>query len=200
MKRKRSPKETRQRIMEAAFEAVHRHGFQSVGLTDILAAAGVTKGAMYHHFPNKMALGYAIVDELLSAYVDQWWLAPFEGADDPVAVLREMIETRLLNLSGEMVGLGCPLNNLAQEMSSVDEGFRQRIEGIYRYWRKGLAKALRNGQQYGTVRGDLDADRAATVLVAVIEGTMGLGKATQDRELIADCVKGLLIQVEQIRP
>ncbi len=200
MKRKRNPAETRQRILEAAFEAVHRHGFQAVGLNDILQAAGVTKGAMYHHFPNKMALGYAIADEMLTAYVDQWWLAPFENDNDPVPVLKEMIESRLRNLSREMIGLGCPLNNLAQEMSAVDEGFRQRIEGIYRYWRKGLAKALRAGQQYGTVLGEVDTERTATVLVAAIEGAMGLGKATQDRELIADCVKGLLIQIDRLRP
>jgi len=199
MKRKRNPAETRQRILESAFEAVHRHGFQPMGLTDILKEAGVTKGAMYHHFPNKMALGYAIADELLTAYVDQWWLAPLEGSDEPTEVLKEMINSRLRNLSSEMIALGCPLNNLAQEMSGVDDGFRQRMETIYRYWRKGLAKALRHGQQFGSVRGDVDADRTATMLVAAIEGAMGLGKATQDRELIIDCVTGLLAQIDQLK-
>ena len=50
-----------------------------------------------------------------------------------------------------MLTLGCPLNNLAQEMAPVDEGFRSRIETLYRDWRRGLAKALRQGQHSGSI-------------------------------------------------
>ena len=57
--------------------------------------------------------------------------------------------------------LGCPLNNLAQEMSNIDEGFRQRLETIVAQWRSILSQALRRGQSEGTVRTDLDADATA---------------------------------------
>jgi AcrR family transcriptional regulator len=52
---------TRDKLLKAAFEEIYRRGFQAASLDTILAKAGVTKGALYHHFPDKGALGYAVV-------------------------------------------------------------------------------------------------------------------------------------------
>jgi AcrR family transcriptional regulator len=54
---------TRERLLQAASREIYRAGFQSASLDTILAAAGVTKGALYYHFDSKEALGYAVVDE-----------------------------------------------------------------------------------------------------------------------------------------
>ena len=69
---------------------------------------------------------------------------------------------------------GCPLNNLAQEMSGLDEGFRQRIQRVLEVWQQGVAQALRRGQACGCVRADLDPEKAATFILAALEGTIGL--------------------------
>ena len=50
---------------------MYRSGFRSADLDAILAAAGVTKGALYYHFDNKEALGYAVVDELIASNLRQ---------------------------------------------------------------------------------------------------------------------------------
>ena len=92
MPRVRNPMQTRRAILQAAYENIHRQGYQAAGLSDILAATGVTKGALYHHFPNKAALGYAVVDEVLKAYVETWWLEPIEDTEDPVGVLAGLID------------------------------------------------------------------------------------------------------------
>jgi TetR/AcrR family transcriptional repressor of nem operon len=60
----RDPVRTRQRLLQAAFQEVYHTGFQGSDLETILDGAGVTKGALYHHFENKEALGYAVVDEV----------------------------------------------------------------------------------------------------------------------------------------
>ena len=81
--------ETRHNLLEAAFDEIHRTGFQAASLHRILRRTGLTKGALYHHFPNKLALGYAVVDELLGPYLEQNWLAPlrsgFAGPEGPAA-------------------------------------------------------------------------------------------------------------------
>ena len=82
MSRAYKPDETRRQILDAAYTVIHRHGFQAAGLNDILAMTGVTKGAMYHHFPGKTALGYAVVDELVKAYLEDWWLAPLDRSEE----------------------------------------------------------------------------------------------------------------------
>ena len=70
----RNPKRTRERLLQAAFREMYRSGFQSAGLDAILAAAGVTKGALYHHFGSKEALGYAIVEEIIAPDNRGQWL------------------------------------------------------------------------------------------------------------------------------
>ena len=56
--------DTRQVILEAAYEEIHVRGFQAASLSKILSSTNVTKGALYHYFPTKLALGYAVVDPL----------------------------------------------------------------------------------------------------------------------------------------
>ncbi len=200
MTRGRDPQETRRKILRAAFARIHSEGFRAAGLNAILADTDVTKGALYHHFPNKMALGYALVDEVLKEYLAEWWLRPLEGAEDPVEGLAQLIQERLSGEVPAIVKLGCPLNNLALEMAGVDEGFRQRIEALYRNWRKGLARAFRHGQQNGTVRGDVDAEQVAAFTVAALQGAFAQAKNAQSVEVFQDCLGGLSVFLTALRP
>src|SRR4030095_12733229 len=129
----KTPEETRAKILKAAFEEIHERGFQGAGLSQIVERANITKGGLFHHFESKQDLGYAIVDELLGGNIQEFWVNPLARATDPVPAIlkirREEIEE--CSCKPAMLRLGCPLNNLAQEMSSIDEGFRARIEGIY---------------------------------------------------------------------
>ncbi len=200
MKRSRNPKATRRAILDAAFERIHTHGFRASGLNDILSDTGVTKGALYHHFPSKMALGYALVEETLKDHLEEWWLDPLRGVEDPIEALAQSIQRRLSTGRDDVVGLGCPLNNLVQEMSPVDKGFRQRLDNLYRLWRKGVARALRNGQQHGHVRGDLDTEQASAFIVAALEGAFGQAKAAQSLDVFQDCMGGLGHYLSSLRP
>jgi AcrR family transcriptional regulator len=200
MPRSTTPEETRRAILDAAFAIIHKNGFQSAGLADILAATRLTKGALYHHFPHKRALGYAVVDEIVKAYVEQWWLKPLAQVEDPLEGLAQVIQERLSSAIPEMLRLGCPLTNLALEMSPIDEGFRERLEAIYRLWRKGLARSLRTGQQHGKVRGDLDADEAATFIIASLQGAFAQAKVAQSLDVFQDCMGGLSHYLTSLRP
>ena len=191
---------TRQRLLAAAFQAMHRDGFRAAGLNAILAETGLTKGALYHHFPSKMALGYAVIDGPLRDYVEDWWLKPLEGADDPLEGLAKIIRSRLRRDLPAMLKLGCPLNNLAQEMAPVDEGFRQRVEALYRDWRRGLARALRHGQHAGTVSTAIEVDVTAAFIIAALQGAFGQAKNAQDMDVFRECLEGFSEYLNSLRP
>jgi TetR/AcrR family transcriptional repressor of nem operon len=193
----RDPERRRERLLEAGFREIHRQGFQPASLEAIVDAAGVTKGALYHHFASKQALGYAVVDEVLGDLLHEHWIGPIEHAADPVDALIARVREAA---QGEAVELGCPLNNLAQEMSAVDEGFQQRIAGLYRRWEAGVTRALQRGQTQGSVRGDLDVAAAATFIVASIEGALGLAKTRKDRAPLRACAEGLTRYLQTLRP
>src|SRR5262249_46680526 len=97
-------------------------------------------------------------------------------------------------------GPGCPLNNLAQEMSGVDAGFQQRIAALYRRWEAGVARALQQGQTEGGIRRDVDVALAATFVVASIAGALGLAKTRKDPTPLRACAESLTTYLRSLRP
>jgi TetR/AcrR family transcriptional regulator, transcriptional repressor for nem operon len=176
--RSRDPERTRERLLQAAFREVYRSGFRGAGLDTILAATGVTKGALYYHFGSKEALGYAIVEEIVAALPRDKWLRPLQQSKDPIAALIDIVQAT--SVRPKDVQGGCPLVNLAQEMSPLDEQFRKRLERIFNGWQEGIATALRRGQSQGTVRRDLVPEETASFLIAMYEGYVLLVKNAQD--------------------
>ena len=196
---RRDPVKTRERLLWAAFNQVHRHGFQATSLEEILRDTEVTKGALYHHFPNKKALGLAVIDEVIAPTLAGFWIEPILNAADPITVLQQTIESAGQSMTLEDLKLGCPLNNLAQEMSSTDDDFRQSLEVIYEYWRNAYSEALDYGKQHKSVAAHIDSHVVAASLVASLEGCIGMSKNAQDLDVLRDCGRGLLDYLETLR-
>ena len=186
---------TRDRLLSAAFQEIRRNGFQAASLNGILACAGLTKGALYHYFPSKQALGLAVVDEVISSYLERHILAPLRLADDPVAALTETIgrfaEDAGPDQVSDVVNWGCPLNNLIQEMSSLDAAFNERLTRLGRLWQAAVADALGRGRQAGRVRADADLEAAALFIFAAWEGCAGAAKNARCGETFRRCMREL---------
>ena len=185
--------------MEAAQREIHGHGFRAASLSRILASTGLTKGAAYHHFPNKQALGHAVIEEVMAEMVEEDWLRPLARADNPIDCLQEILAGFAARGDPEFILLGCPLNNLALEMSFEDEGFRLRIREIYDRWRQALAEALERGRERGLVRTGLDLEAVATFIVAGLAGCRSLAKNGQDPGVLEQCVKAMTGYWESLR-
>jgi TetR/AcrR family transcriptional regulator, transcriptional repressor for nem operon len=177
-KSRRNPERTRERLLQAAFDEVHRSGFRGTDLDSILDVAGVTKGALYHHFDNKEALGYAVVDELIAGSMLTKWLLPLQNAEDPIVALIGLVESE--PITPRDIALGCPLNNLSQEMSPLDEGFRKRLAKVFNAWHDGVTAALRKGQKRGLVREDIRPGDVAWFFIATYEGYVSLAKTSRE--------------------
>ena len=199
-KRRRQPGITREKLLTAAFEEMYRRGFQAASLDTILAQAGVTKGALYHHFPDKAALGHAVVDEVVRGLLLERWLGLLDPSEDPVTALQEVLRHRAASLTPGELELGCPLNNLAQEMSPLDERFRRVVNATFETWRNGFARALERGQAEGTVRQDVDARKVASFIVAAVEGSYGLAKSARSATMLRSNLELLNDFLEHLRP
>ncbi len=191
---------TRQALLEAAFDEIHQHGYRSASLNDILKAAGCTKGSLYHHFPDKHALGLAAVVDNVDRFMTNTWLAPLAETADPITTILQILQR---HVDGEIftdVRLGCPLQNLSQEMSGLDEDFRAYLNGINNAWREAIADALLHGQETGMVRTDVSADAAATMIIATHQGTVGLIKTAQDTAVGASSFEAFYQYLNSLRP
>jgi TetR/AcrR family transcriptional regulator, transcriptional repressor for nem operon len=194
----RNSERTREILLKSAFQEIHRSGFRSADLDAILAKAGVTKGALYYHFDNKEALGYAVVDEVIASKVHQKWVLPLRNAENPIDVLIGIIQSE--SSKKEDVQRGCYLLNLSQEMSGLDEGFRRRTASVYKDWHDGVAEALREGQKRRVVRSDINANETATFLLAAWEGYAVLSKNSQDVRMLRSGQKTVTHHLESLRP
>jgi TetR/AcrR family transcriptional repressor of nem operon len=188
---------TRRRLLEAASQEIYISGFRGASLETILDTAQVTKGALYHHFASKEALGHAVLDEVIAVEGRGKWQARLEESADPIVALIQAIQAT--SFLPEHVSGGCSLNNLAQEMSPVDESFRKRISELFHDWESSIAQALRRGQTRQLVRTDVDVDEVARFIVAAYEGYISLAKNFQDVAVLRSGVRNLVGYVESLR-
>lgn len=189
---------TRARILQAAFDEIHTHGYQGMRVDAILSKHGLTKGALYHHFPNKLSLGYAVVDEFLRARFRPV-VELLETEADPIDALCQVLTTLNQAMSDSDLERGCPVNNLTQEMAGLDEGFKQRLHDIYEEKINVIADALRRGQHRGIVRNDVDVVSAATFIISALQGIRGITKCLGKRGLLRSLGQELCLYLQSLR-
>ena len=187
----RDPDGTRDTILDAAFQEMHRHGFQAASLSNILAKTGLTKGALYHHFPNKDDLGLAVIEEVVREGLDAMVLAPLRESQEPFETLIEILRRKGQRADLENVSLGCPLNNLMQEMSPIDSTFKKHLGGVLIAWQGAVADALARAQKQGRVRRNVDCHATALFIVSSWEGCVGVAKNLQSVKDFRLCMKQL---------
>lgn len=197
----RAPEATRQKILMAAFEEFYRHGFQGGSLNHVVELAGTTKGALFHHFAGgKQELGYAVVDEIIGPILQQRWLDPLTDSDNPIADLKKAFRKFVKEdmESGSFIQ-GCPLNNLAQEMSPLDEGFRRRIDKLYATWRDCYTKVFARAKKAGLVRKDTAPAVVAALVVAAQMGIWGTGKSSRNKELMTQAGEAVCAYLDSLK-
>ncbi len=194
----RNPQQTRKRILEAAFDEMYEHGYQGMRLDKVLESTELTKGALYHHFPNKLSLAHAVIDELSGGYIQEKWVDRMSMHEDPIDGLKETFKLSIAE-HPEVATKGCPLNNLAQEMSGIDEGFNERLQKIYGLWATSIAVTLKLGQDKGQIRTDLNPHTVAVFLISAYQGMVGTAKCMQSMEVLEQLVSVFCDYLENLR-
>jgi len=183
---------TRDQILDAAGRLIHLRGYHNTSLDDVLRESGVGKGNFYYYFKSKEGLGYAIIDRVVQGFLERTLEPAFADTEaDPVEQIHAFLD-RIVDIHRRRncVG-GCPMGNLASELSDVHEGFRQRLAEVFDHWRVKLADALERGRRRGRLRADLDAAGAAGFVVASLEGAILMAKVTRDISVLEKSVAEL---------
>lgn len=192
--------DTRQKLLQAAFTEIYRNGFQAASLTQILADTGLTKGALYHYFSDKKTLGLAVVDEMIRPYMTAMMFDPLTETRQPLATMQSLLAAKAAEDDPQIVALGCPLNNLMQEMSPVDERFRLLLNDIFQDWVAVVREALTRGKKSGEVRKNVDAAQTAFFIVSALEGCVGMSKNTQSVVAFRGCLAQLSQYLDTLKP
>jgi TetR/AcrR family transcriptional repressor of nem operon len=186
---------TRERILQAAHEEMYEHGFQGLRIDAVLKKTQLAKGALYHYFPTKLALGYAVLDEVIMGFFQTHWSEFLAESNDPLQALKDFFNIKCI--SGDCVN-GCPLTNLVQEMSTLDEGFHQRLKTVMANIVGAISAALHQGQIDGIVRKEIDPQRISGFLLSAYQGIMGTAKCMQSVDLAKELFESLCEYVDSL--
>lgn len=182
---------TRERIVERAAELVAEHGVEGTSLDEVLAAAGVSKGQLYHYFADRDALVAAAVARRCALVLDE--LTQLLGG---VATLAELERT----LGGfvavyEQRLSGCPIGTLASEVAERNEGARVEVAAAFDAWEGLFADALERMRERGELRAEASPQTLATALLASVEGGLLLTQTRKNAASLRIAVEAALRQL-----
>ncbi len=194
---------TKEEILDAACRLMSLRGFHRTSLEDILRESHVGKGNFYYYFRSKEELGYAILDRTAEVYREGIFASVLSDGSDPLRQIFQFLD-RIVQVQRQAgcVG-GCPIGNLALELSDVHEGFRQRLARIFEAWRDQVEKQLEMARQQGQIDPTTDTRAMARFLVAGVEGGILLAKVKKNYRVLEECVAELkrhLVPLFEDRP
>ncbi|MDO6676562.1 TetR/AcrR family transcriptional regulator [Tenacibaculum sp. 1_MG-2023] len=167
---------TRATILQQAFELIYKKGYQSTSIDEIIATTKVTKGAFYYHFKNKKQMGIAVIKEVIQSKTIYFSVSFLSSSTSLHHSLYTMIEELLLHNSFLTIEYGCPLANLIQEMSPLDNDFKEALDEAKSLWTNAIATSITKEQQNNTFNSNINAEEVANFIIASYWGTRALGK------------------------
>ncbi len=187
--------DARKRLLEAAVDLIHTRSYTAVGVQEICARAGVQKGSFYHFFPSKRELSLAAIDELWRRIQERVIGPAFSPDLPPLARIERFFEQsaqvqrELMEQTGQV--LGCPLGNLALELSTQEPILRERIETLFRAAERQIAATLEEAVRDGSAPG-IDPVAGARALFAYMEGVLLVAKTRNDPDYVAELGRNAL--------
>lgn len=187
---------TRERLLDAAARLFLERGYAATGVSAVLRAANVLAGSMYHFFKSKDELLVGVLDRYLKL-LQPVILAPVEAAtSDPIERVFVLLARYREFLVMTDCRLGCPIGNLALEISDTHESARQKVVQNFENWCRGVQRWLEDAGD--RLPRSVDRAQLARYVLTVMEGGQMQAKAQKRIEPYDASVAGLRDHFERL--
>jgi TetR/AcrR family transcriptional regulator, transcriptional repressor for nem operon len=189
---------TRQKIVHEAALLFNQQGFAGASMADIMRVTGLQKGGIYNHFGSKEALALEAFDYLIGQ-ITQHYMDAIRSRRNAIERLLAMLEV-YRRLGDHPLGKGgCPILNTAVESDDTHPALRQRARSAMESWHSLIQRLLRKGIERGEISTSADADAAATIIIATIEGALMMSKLYGDDRFLAQAIAHLQAYLNGLR-
>lgn len=169
----------RARLLDAATKLIREKGFTATSVDELCAAAGVTKGAFFHHFASKEALGVAAANNWAETTSALFAGAPYHLPADPLDRVFAYLDFRRDLVSDEIAAFTCLVGTMVQEVHGTSPAIRQACEASIFGHAQSLVPDIAAALAAHNVHGVQPIDLALH-FQAVLQGGFILSKASGD--------------------
>ncbi len=189
-------KNTRKNLIDSTFDEIYSKGYQGASLTTILKNAKVHKGSMYHFFENKKEMALvSIKEKIYERFVQRYSSIIALESGYLEAFIKSIKDT-----TNRDFNKGCPIANIVQEMSNIDEDFKVLMEEIYQTFRKNIKDILDLAIKKDEMK-ECDTTKLALYIASTIEGAILSVKATgniQDYLDVIDILSSYILSFKKV--
>jgi len=174
------PTQTRAKLVEVARQLFHQHGYRPTGVARILREAEVNSGSLYHYFPSKEDLLVEVLEryrQLLRPLIIE---PAFERTSDPLERIFSVLDSYRRQLRDSGCKEGCPIGNLALEMSDEHPRVRELVAENFTAWREALEGCV--NELADRLPEETDTAALAAFVLAVMEGGVMQARAYSSLE------------------
>lgn len=200
MKQKSKSEATQQLIVEQSFKLFYENGFSKTSIPEIMNKTGLSKGAFYHHFKSKRELGETVIKNIVRKRIYDSMITPLNNyqKENVIGLLCRIFTERIQSFSTEEKRLGCPANNLINELGCSDAVFRKILKQLINDWKSMLIKVLEAGKLKKEIREDVNSSAVAIYLISGFEGVRGIRKVFDDDLILIEYLETLKKHIQQL--
>ncbi len=181
-------KTKREDILAKAASLILEKGYEDFSMQDLEEKTGCARGCIYYHFDSKKEIAETVIDEIIKIKFADSWKDVYKG-DNPVESICGMLDGLLLKQGNALAKKGCPLGNIAMELSHKDKFIAKKIRSIVALQISYIEKAIAAAKDKGIIRKDIDPNASAKFIVSSIEGCIMTAKTFQDKGVLENCFK-----------
>jgi TetR/AcrR family transcriptional regulator, transcriptional repressor for nem operon len=189
---------TKTRLLNAALTAIRAKGYTATTVDDICEAAGVTKGAFFHHFKSKEDLAVAAARHWGALTSSLFASAPYRALQDPLDRVLSYVDFRKAILQGELPEYTCFAGTTIQEVYDTHPLIREACEKTITDHAAVVEADIAEAMRKYNVTGDWTAQSLALYTQAVLQGAFILAKAKHNSAVAADCIDHLRRYIEML--
>jgi TetR/AcrR family transcriptional regulator, transcriptional repressor for nem operon len=198
MTRLKTQPSAKSKLLDAAVSVIRAQGYAATTVDDLCDSAGVTKGAFFHHFESKEALGVSAAQHFASMAEGLFSSASYRNLPDPVDRLLGYVALRKSLIQGELTDFTCLFGTLVQETyqthPAIREACARHLADHVAMLESDIAAAR---AKYGS-HAQWSASSLASYMQAVIQGAFILAKADKSPAVATDCLDHLRRYLEAL--